>query len=257
MTIDLMSLLGQNAMLLLFTVIGVGYLLGNVKIAGIEGGPVVGVLLMGLLFGRQQGLVHRQPIQPIDTGRLGMAFQVGRHRLSLIRFQFIDNILFHGGITYHNKPDRASREPLRGSGFPRFRSAPQPCAGTRGHKGRPPYRGAYPAARLWSREGPGRIADKAFISLLIGIIRKSEIRHSLDPLPPRNVGERGLTRVGPSLLFSLKPLDKSYVKLMPRSDLEVHRQGQDTAGRIPDSNNGDAEGRRVPGRHRKPTDASI
>jgi len=51
MTIDLMSLLGQNAMLLLFTVIGVGYLLGNVKIAGIEGGPVVGVLLMGLLFG--------------------------------------------------------------------------------------------------------------------------------------------------------------------------------------------------------------
>ena len=51
MTIDLMSLLGQNGMLLLFTVIGVGYLLGNVKIAGIEGGPVVGVLLMGLLFG--------------------------------------------------------------------------------------------------------------------------------------------------------------------------------------------------------------
>jgi putative transport protein len=51
MTIDLMSLLGQNGMLLLFTVIGVGYLLGNVKIAGIEGGPVVGVLLMGLVFG--------------------------------------------------------------------------------------------------------------------------------------------------------------------------------------------------------------
>ena len=51
MTIDLMSLLGQNGMLLLFTVIGVSYLLGNVKIAGIEGGPVVGVLLMGLLFG--------------------------------------------------------------------------------------------------------------------------------------------------------------------------------------------------------------
>ncbi len=51
MTIDLMSLLGQNAMLLLFTVIGVGYLLGNLKVAGIQGGPVVGVLLMGLLFG--------------------------------------------------------------------------------------------------------------------------------------------------------------------------------------------------------------
>jgi putative transport protein len=51
MTIDIFRLLADNALLLLFTVIGVGYLLGNIRIAGIELGPVVGVLLVGLLFG--------------------------------------------------------------------------------------------------------------------------------------------------------------------------------------------------------------
>jgi putative transport protein len=51
MTIDIFQLLADNALLLLFTVIGVGYLLGNIRIAGIELGPVVGVLLVGLLFG--------------------------------------------------------------------------------------------------------------------------------------------------------------------------------------------------------------
>jgi putative transport protein len=51
MTIDIFQLLADNALLLLFTVIGVGYLLGNIRIVGIELGPVVGVLLVGLLFG--------------------------------------------------------------------------------------------------------------------------------------------------------------------------------------------------------------
>ena len=51
MEIQLATLLADNPMLLLFSVIGLGYLLGNVKIAGIEGGPVIGVLLVGLVFG--------------------------------------------------------------------------------------------------------------------------------------------------------------------------------------------------------------
>ena len=51
MTIDIFQLLADNALLLLFTVIGIGYLLGNIRIARIELGPVVGVLLVGLLFG--------------------------------------------------------------------------------------------------------------------------------------------------------------------------------------------------------------
>lgn len=37
--------------LLIFTVIGLGYLVGNIRIAGIEAGPVIGVPLVGLLFG--------------------------------------------------------------------------------------------------------------------------------------------------------------------------------------------------------------
>jgi len=49
--IELSTLLAENPMLLLFTVIGLGYLLGNIRIAGIQSGPVIGVLLIGLLYG--------------------------------------------------------------------------------------------------------------------------------------------------------------------------------------------------------------
>ncbi len=51
MEIDLFALLRDNAILLIFTVIGLGYLVGNIRVAGIEVGPVIGVLLVGLLFG--------------------------------------------------------------------------------------------------------------------------------------------------------------------------------------------------------------
>lgn len=51
MEIDFTELLGANPLLLIFAVIGLGYLLGNTKIAGIQAGPVIGVLLVGLLFG--------------------------------------------------------------------------------------------------------------------------------------------------------------------------------------------------------------
>jgi len=51
MEIDIVKLLTDNPILLIFTVIGLGYLAGNVRIAGMHTGPVIGVLLVGLLFG--------------------------------------------------------------------------------------------------------------------------------------------------------------------------------------------------------------
>ncbi|HSO81673.1 MAG TPA: hypothetical protein VLR48_03535, partial [Thiocapsa sp.] len=51
MEIDLTNLLRENPMLLIFAVIGLGYALGSVRLAGIEAGPVIGVLLVGLGFG--------------------------------------------------------------------------------------------------------------------------------------------------------------------------------------------------------------
>ena len=51
MEIDLRTLLSGNPILLLFAVIGVGYILGKIKIAGIQLGSTSGVLLTGLLFG--------------------------------------------------------------------------------------------------------------------------------------------------------------------------------------------------------------
>jgi putative transport protein len=51
MEINVFTLLNENPILLIFTVIGLGYLVGNIRIAGIEAGPVIGVLLVGLLFG--------------------------------------------------------------------------------------------------------------------------------------------------------------------------------------------------------------
>ncbi|MGD2075265.1 MAG: TrkA C-terminal domain-containing protein [Gammaproteobacteria bacterium] len=54
MEIEVYALLGDNWLLLLFLVIGLGYLLGNIRIAGIPVGPTIGVLLVGLLFGHYE-----------------------------------------------------------------------------------------------------------------------------------------------------------------------------------------------------------
>jgi putative transport protein len=51
MEIQVYDLLRDNGLLLLFLVIGLGYLLGNIRIAGTEVGPTIGVLLAGLMFG--------------------------------------------------------------------------------------------------------------------------------------------------------------------------------------------------------------
>ncbi len=44
MNIDVVALLTNNPSLLGFFVVGLGYLLGNIQIAGIKAGPVIGVL---------------------------------------------------------------------------------------------------------------------------------------------------------------------------------------------------------------------
>jgi putative transport protein len=51
MEIDIIDLMQNNDMLMLFTVIGLGYLIGNLKIGSIAIGPTVGVLLTALVFG--------------------------------------------------------------------------------------------------------------------------------------------------------------------------------------------------------------
>lgn len=60
MEIDLRSLLSANPILLLFTIIGLGYILGKIKLAGIELGSTSGILITGLLFGHL-GFVTNTP----------------------------------------------------------------------------------------------------------------------------------------------------------------------------------------------------
>ena len=69
---------------------------------------------MILLFGAQQAVVDRKPEEAVDAGRLGVVFEIGCQRLAVLGFKFINDVLFHGGRTYHNKPDRASWEPPSG-----------------------------------------------------------------------------------------------------------------------------------------------
>lgn len=74
MEIDVFELLKNNGMLLLFLVIGLGYLLGNLKIGQIAVGPTIGVLLAALVFG------HYQFEMPAGVGTFGFAlfiFSVG------------------------------------------------------------------------------------------------------------------------------------------------------------------------------------
>ncbi len=51
MAIDVFALLSENPILLIFTVIGLGYLVAKIRIADVQAGPVIGVLLVALLFG--------------------------------------------------------------------------------------------------------------------------------------------------------------------------------------------------------------
>jgi putative transport protein len=51
MELDLFEIAKQNLTMLVFLIIGIGYLIGNIRIAGISAGNTTGVLLAGMLFG--------------------------------------------------------------------------------------------------------------------------------------------------------------------------------------------------------------
>ncbi|MGR8950336.1 MAG: aspartate:alanine exchanger family transporter [Gammaproteobacteria bacterium] len=51
MEVDIFALLSANMLLLLFMVIGIGYLVGKIRVLGIPVDPTIGVLLAGLVFG--------------------------------------------------------------------------------------------------------------------------------------------------------------------------------------------------------------
>jgi putative transport protein len=74
MKIDIAALLSSNPMLLIFTILGLGYLVGNIRIAGIQAGPVIGVLLVGLLFGH---LGYTLPPNAASFGFALFIFSVG------------------------------------------------------------------------------------------------------------------------------------------------------------------------------------
>ena len=61
MEIDLYQVLKDNSLILLFLVIGVGYLLGNIKLFKLPIGPTIGVLLVGLFCGHY-GLTINQTV---------------------------------------------------------------------------------------------------------------------------------------------------------------------------------------------------
>jgi putative transport protein len=74
MVIDLYTLLSENVILLLFLVLAIGFTLGKIRIAGINAGSTIGVLIAGLVFGH-----FGFKVDPM-TGSIGFAlfiFSVG------------------------------------------------------------------------------------------------------------------------------------------------------------------------------------
>ncbi len=70
----LAQLLHENQALLFFLVLGLGYLIGKIKIKGFEFGPVAGVLFVGLVFGHY-GYGENLPVQSI--GFMMFIYSVG------------------------------------------------------------------------------------------------------------------------------------------------------------------------------------
>ena len=68
MEIEIYQLLHDNWLLLLFLVIGLGYLVGNIRIAGTPVGPTIGVLLAGLLVLTPPLAADSEDCVPCHTG---------------------------------------------------------------------------------------------------------------------------------------------------------------------------------------------
>jgi putative transport protein len=50
--VDILSTLQKQPVLTLFLIIGMGYLIGNLRLGSFSLGPVAGVLFVGLFFGQ-------------------------------------------------------------------------------------------------------------------------------------------------------------------------------------------------------------
>lgn len=51
MEIGIYQVIKDNGLILFLLVIGLGYLIGNIRVSGVPVGPTIGVLLVGLRFG--------------------------------------------------------------------------------------------------------------------------------------------------------------------------------------------------------------
>ncbi len=82
----LLELLHSNPIFVFFLVLGLGYLVGKLKIKGFGFGPVAGVLFVGLIFGHFQ-LGGESPVQSIGFTMFifSVGFQAGPRFFSVIR----------------------------------------------------------------------------------------------------------------------------------------------------------------------------
>ncbi|OEU62561.1 MAG: hypothetical protein BA870_00420 [Desulfuromonadales bacterium C00003094] len=82
----LLDLLHSNPIFVFFLVLGLGYLVGKIKIKGFEFGPVAGVLFVGLIFGHFQ-LGGDPPVESIGfvIFIFSVGFQAGPRFFSVIR----------------------------------------------------------------------------------------------------------------------------------------------------------------------------
>ncbi len=74
MDVNVIKVLSDNPVLTLFLVIGLGYLVGNIKFGSIEVGSTIGVLLAGMLFGHYG---FQSPAMAMSAGFTLFIFSVG------------------------------------------------------------------------------------------------------------------------------------------------------------------------------------
>ena len=79
--IDVHQVRKDNGLILLFLVIGIGCLMGNLRIAGLPLGPTIGLLMVGLFFG------HHGLVLPDAVGYL-----VGRKLLKMNPFVLLGSL---------------------------------------------------------------------------------------------------------------------------------------------------------------------
>ena len=71
---SILHFLGQNPVVPLFIILGIGLIVGKIRIAGVELGGVTGVLFVGLVFGHYG---FRLPSGSVNLGFILFIFCVG------------------------------------------------------------------------------------------------------------------------------------------------------------------------------------